>query len=47
MKLVMIVDDDDVCMAMQIALEAYGYRVIVAHDGAEALGTLGPASHRA
>lgn len=42
MKLVMIVDDDDdVCMAMQIALEAYGYCVVVAHDGAEALHALG------
>jgi CheY-like chemotaxis protein len=42
MKLVMIVDDDDdVCVAMQIALEAYGYRVVVAHDGAEALRSLG------
>jgi len=41
MKCVMIVDDDDdVCMTMQIALGAYGYRVAVAHDGAEALHEL-------
>jgi CheY-like chemotaxis protein len=41
MKHVMIVDDDDdVCLTMQIALGAYGYGVVVAHDGAEALHAL-------
>lgn len=37
----MIVDDDaDICMTMQIALEAYGYRVTTASDGGEALHKL-------
>lgn len=41
MRSVMIVDDDpDICMTMQIALEAYGYRVTTASDGAEALHKL-------
>jgi CheY-like chemotaxis protein len=41
MKSVMIVDDDaDICMAMQIVLQTYGYRVAIAHDGEEALHKL-------
>ena len=37
----MIVDDDtDICMTMQITLEAYGYRTTTASDGAEALHML-------
>lgn len=41
MRSVMIVDDDiDICTTMQIALEAYGYRVTTASDGAEALHKL-------
>ena len=41
MKLVMIVDDDDdICTTMQIALETYGYRAAIAHDGADALHQL-------
>jgi CheY-like chemotaxis protein len=41
MKSVMIVDDDpDICMTMQIVLETYGYCVITASDGAEALDKL-------
>lgn len=41
MKPVMIVDDDpDICMSIQIALEAHGYRVTTASDGAEALQKL-------
>jgi CheY-like chemotaxis protein len=37
----MVVDDDtDICTTMQIILEAYGYRVITASDGAEALHKL-------
>jgi CheY-like chemotaxis protein len=41
MRFVMIVDDDtDICTAMQIVLEAYGYRVTTASDGAEALHKL-------
>jgi CheY-like chemotaxis protein len=41
MKSVMIVDDDpDICMTMQMVLETYGYGVIIANDGAEALDKL-------
>lgn len=41
MKLVMVVDDDaDICLTMQLALETYGYRVVTAGDGAEALHKL-------
>ncbi len=41
MRSVMIVDDDtDICMTMQITLEAYGYRTTTASDGAEALHML-------
>jgi CheY-like chemotaxis protein len=41
MKSVMVVDDDpDICMTMQIALESFGYCVITASDGAEALRKL-------
>lgn len=37
----MIVDDDaDIRMAVQIVLETYGYCVITANDGAEALAKL-------
>lgn len=37
----MIVDDDpDICMSVQIVLEAFGYRVTTASDGAEALRKL-------
>jgi CheY-like chemotaxis protein len=37
----MIVDDDaDICMSIQIVLEAFGYRVTTASDGAEALQKL-------
>jgi CheY-like chemotaxis protein len=41
MRPVMIVDDDtDICATVQIVLEVYGYRVITASDGAEALHKL-------
>jgi CheY-like chemotaxis protein len=41
MRFVLIVDDDtDICMTVQIALEAYGYRAATASDGAEALHKL-------
>ena len=41
MKSVMIVDDDlDIGVTMQLVLETYGYRVITASDGAEALAKL-------
>ncbi len=41
MRSVMIVDDDpDIRMAVQIVLETYGYGVITASDGAEALDKL-------
>lgn len=40
-KCVLVVDDDpDVCDTMQIILESYGYRVVTAENGMEALDKL-------
>lgn len=38
---VLVVEDDvDLCDAIQLLLESYGYDVVVAHDGAEALAAV-------
>ncbi|NEQ52275.1 MAG: response regulator, partial [Leptolyngbya sp. SIO3F4] len=45
-EVILVVDDDPaICKVMQLALEAYGYEALVAHDGLGAIAML--AEHRA
>jgi PAS domain S-box-containing protein len=45
-ELILIVDDEpNICQATRITLERYGYRVLVAQDGVEALALFGAHQH--